>query len=202
MNKAVYDRQQKLNLTQVKSAIVVGCGGTGSWTALFLAMSGCENLVLFDSDQLEPSNFNRLPLPEEAYVGKNKALAIKELIENVRPDCIVEAQEERATDYTLDLVQADIIFDCTDSQATQTLLSKYAKAKGLQYIRVGYNGTHITVTNHVSTWCTKDDPRAGYTIIPSWVVGAALPACIGVAKAMYAPELDVSMDIKEIGRAS
>ncbi len=196
MDELLYDRQKDLALTKIDKAIVVGLGGTGSWVALFLAMSGCGQLSLFDFDYLEPTNFNRLPLPSEGNIGKAKTEAMKALIASLRPACAVVC-EGGASSFTLATVEGDILFDCTDNQDTQITLANWAGANGKKYIRVGYDGTHFTVTSRVPTWRTTEAARTGYEIRPSWVVPAALAACFGVAKAMFAPELEISKDVKE-----
>jgi len=196
MKTELYNRQESLKLKRVPFAVIVGCGGTGSWVALFLALSGCENLDLMDSDRLETSNFNRLPLEIDANVDRNKAEAIKDLVEKLRPDCIATTYA-RATDYTLSLTLGEILFDCTDNQDTQVFLCKWAREHGRQYIRVGYNGTHVTVTDKSSSWRTTATATTGYTIQPSWAVPAALAACLGVSKAMFAPATEASLDLKD-----
>jgi tRNA A37 threonylcarbamoyladenosine dehydratase len=189
----IYSRQDTLSLNYPNSAIIVGVGGTGSWAALFLAMSGCGQISLFDDDTLEPSNFNRLPLNPETCLGMLKTDAMAKFIREVRPDCNIETFG-RANNFTLSTAIGQYLFDCTDQQDTQLWLSQWAKEHKVIYIRVGYNGTHVTISSHVSSW-SVGQPTNGYTIVPSWVVPAALAACFGVAKAMLDPEIEVSADI-------
>ena len=197
MDTLLYDRQQELHLTQVKSAIVVGLGGTGSWVAFYLATSGCENLHLMDADKLEPPNFNRLYISMEKYLGWQKVDAIKEYLQEIRPDCIIQTYG-RATEYSLlEVPDGDILFDCTDNQATQVMLYKWATENKRQYIRCGYDGTHMTVVDRVPSWITDDEPVSGYEIRPSWVVPASLAAAFAVSKAMYAPNTEIRADLKE-----
>jgi molybdopterin/thiamine biosynthesis adenylyltransferase len=193
----LYTRQQSIPLEYIPSAIIVGVGGTGSWVAIFLVMSGCERISLFDDDALEPSNFNRLPLSPQDCVGQKKVEAIQQLLRTLRPDCQVDTFG-RANSFSLATTEGQILFDCTDSQDTQTMLSQWAESHKVRYIRVGYNGTHMTVTSHVSSWCVGA-PQSGYTIIPSWVVPAAMAACFGVAKAMYHFPIEITHDISDLG---
>lgn len=195
MTNDLYSRQTKLNLKPIGQAIVVGCGGTGFWTALFLAMSGCENITLFDPDTIEETNLNRLPLTKAA-ISLPKVKAVSQFIESIRPACVVTTVADIARPAVLDETPADILFDCTDSQKTQLELSHYAKGRKIRYIRCGYNGTHFTVNDHVSSWVTGE-VADGYTIIPSWACGAALPATIAIAKAELNSDIDVSMDFND-----
>lgn len=196
MDVELYDRQTMLDLKQIESATVVGIGGTGSWASLFLGMSGCNKLYLMDGDLAEKSNFNRLPMPAEGNIGMQKTELVGNFITSLRPDCEV-IRLGRATMFTLPTTEGTI-FDCTDSQPTQAMLYKYSQENNRNYIRVGYDGTHITVTDRVPTWNTKGVEREGYLVYPSWVVPASLAAGFAVAKAMYGADIKVIGDIKEI----
>ena len=93
--EAIYERQNLIDGLKIPVvASVVGCGGTGFWTALFLAMSGVEELILVDSDIVEVSNLNRLLL-QESSVGKKKAETLKELISGIRKGIRIEIQDMR-----------------------------------------------------------------------------------------------------------
>ena len=74
MSDTRYKRQQKLDLNVKQSVTIVGCGGIGAWVAIFAAMSGIEDIILFDPDILESHNLNRLPFPEKwiwIYISLN-----------------------------------------------------------------------------------------------------------------------------------
>ncbi len=197
VNATLYDRQKDIPLRYPKSAIVVGLGGTGSWVAMLLADSGVAQLVLFDPDRLEPSNFNRLPIPQEGNLGRLKVEAMGQYIETLRPSCVVIKEGKRATSFSLATVTGEILFDCTDAQKTQLMLQAWAKEHGVAYVRCGYDGTHLSVSDRVPTWHTTE--RTGYEITPSWVVPAVVAACLAISKAMYAPETDFSGDLRQLG---
>jgi tRNA A37 threonylcarbamoyladenosine dehydratase len=46
----LYARQHVLNVTPPEQVVIVGCGGVGTWAALFLALAGTPKIVLIDSD--------------------------------------------------------------------------------------------------------------------------------------------------------
>ena len=49
LTESIYQRQNLIPDLRVPNiASVVGCGGTGFWTAILLAMSGVEELILVD----------------------------------------------------------------------------------------------------------------------------------------------------------
>jgi hypothetical protein len=76
------DQQKNLvDPRDVKSVTVIGAGSVGSWLALNLASVGCEDITVWDADDVESHN-----VPMSAYglrdVGKLKVRALAELIEH------------------------------------------------------------------------------------------------------------------------
>ena len=197
--RELYERQATLKLKHIRSAIVVGLGGTGSWVALFLAMSGCENLTLMDSDYLEPTNFNRLPYSYVTCLGKPKVEAAAELIKSLRPDCNV-VTEGNANEYTLSLVEGKILFDCTDIAKIQDMLYEWAaKQSKMRYVRCGYNGgSHLTITSR-KAWLTGIE-RGHYEVVPSWVIPAAISAALAIFKAIYVPTFEFTGVIEDVSK--
>lgn len=195
-NEELYDRQRGLGLAVPKSACVVGAGGVGVWVALLLAMSGVEELRLFDSDHVELSNLARLPYSKLA-VGELKTDILRLHIADLRPDAHVETYPN-AEEYILNATKSDILFDCTDRQKVQLMLQTWCKDAGVHYIRAGYDGTHMTVTDNVPEWTTEDD-LGGYAHQPSWVVPTAIIAGLAVSKALYAPSQEINCDLAELG---
>lgn len=183
--QAIYERQNLIeNLEIPQIASVVGCGGTGFWTALFLAMSGVEELILIDSDIVEVSNLNRLLL-EESYVGKKKAEALKALILSVRKQTRIEIQDMRI-EKPLDcqILRGDI-FCCTDNLKSQQIICAYCKKNDLAYQRIGYDGTILNVSKTFPLSFKEADQQEGYTVTPSWVIPAVFAAAAGVSSRIY-----------------
>ena len=46
--------------------LLIGCGGTGSWTGIALARMGCSNITLIDFDKIESHN-----IPSQAFLPKH-----------------------------------------------------------------------------------------------------------------------------------
>ena len=188
-----YNRQNMIVYPPPPS-IVVGVGGIGTWVAILLAMSGCSKISIMDDDSIEQSNLARLPFAWNV-VGQKKTGALTEFITNIRPDLELQTYG-RANDVTLLLVEGDILFDCTDNQDVQVMLSEWCHKRGKQYIRVGYDSFHITVTSTPSGW-SSDGSREGYSVTPSWVVPALIAACDGLVKATVNRELETSRDVRK-----
>ena len=80
----VYRRQEELLSTEQLTfpVSIVGAGGIGSPTALALAKLGCERIVVYDPDRVEPHN-----LPNQLYgpsdLGRYKVDALGDIIERL-----------------------------------------------------------------------------------------------------------------------
>jgi len=183
--EAIYERQRLIEGLEIPEvASVVGCGGTGFWTALLLAMSGVKELILLDSDIIEVSNLNRLLL-QESSVGKKKAEALKELISGIRKEIRIEIQDMRIEKpIDCQILRGDI-FCCTDSLKSQQIICAYCKKNELSYQRIGYDGTILNVSKTFPLSLKDADDERGYTVTPSWVIPAVFAAAAGVASRTY-----------------
>jgi len=194
-----YERQEVLNLRVPERISVVGVGGVGTWVAIFCAMSGVPEIHLHDDDRIEVHNLNRLPFPPE-NITELKVEVVRDFIHSIRPDAVV-FRHPLVTEDTIWLVSG-VVFDCTDRFATQRLVARYCAENELEYVRAGYDGTHISV-GAFGAWATENArDEGGYNIVPSWVVPASIVAALAVAKAMKYPGLDIACDIGEIGGRS
>ena len=190
-----YERQKDIPMTTNIKAAIIGAGGVGYWVAKFLAMSGVNDLVIFDDDILEVHNLNRLDLPLSAC-GRNKAAVAKIVIDDIRPGAFVRSvpfkfKPEFLTEHV------DIIVDCTDKIESQNFIFSHAKSKKIKYMKVGYDGTHITISNKTASWGADE---GGYQITPSWVVPAVVVAAMAVGSIMKYLDKEISMDISNIYR--
>jgi hypothetical protein len=179
----IYSRQTELKLSIPNIATVVGCGGTGHWTALFLAMSGVKELVLIDPDRIEVSNLNRLMFPPLAR-GRHKVKELEKIIKNIRPKIRVETHIAKIECPSHCIILRGTIFCCTDNLKSQQIICAYARKNELPYQRIGYDGTILNVSKAFPL-SFEENPREGYRIVPSWVVPAALAAAAGVYSQLY-----------------
>lgn len=188
----LYDRQESIKLKNLDAPIsVLGCGGVGYWVSKFLAMSGVKTLYLFDPDVLEEHNLNRLDLPYR-WLGKNKAQATKMSIVEIREDIKCLAFPYIAQEHTIP-ADTKFIIDCTDKFNAQLKHQEIANGRRAKYIKAGYNGTHVSISDSVAEWGDAPD---GYTIIPSWVVPSVVVASMTVAKVLKYSEREMSTDIE------
>lgn len=194
---AIYDRQNMITDLKIpKVASVVGCGGTGFWTAVLLAMSGVEELILVDYDTVEASNLNRLPL-EDSHVGMRKAVVTRDFIEHIRKPVRIEVHDSRIKKAEDCTILRGTIFCCTDNLKSQQVICAYSKKNNIPYQRIGYDGTVLNVSKAFPLSFEEATDEGGYTTTASWVIPAVLAASIGVSSRLY-KELCIMDDIGKI----
>ena len=111
-------------LTQAK-VLVIGAGGLGCPILQYLAAAGIGTLGIVDFDTIEESNLQRQILFGMSTLGKNKALAAKERLEDLNPTISITAYPERLTNKNaISLFEEyDIIVDGTDNFTTRYLIN-------------------------------------------------------------------------------
>jgi hypothetical protein len=184
LNDPVYNRQNMIDLTVPREVHVVGLGGVGFWTALFLAMSGVGSqqdggLYVYDGDTVERVNLNRLPITEDD-IGQKKIDVFARFIKGIRPQCNLYTYGP-INDLTIDFLNEKIVVDCTDNPEIQTRIANHSEYS--DYVKVSYDGTHITVASQSqiqNRWEAGGETTDGYTFTPSWVVPSVLPSALAV----------------------
>ena len=111
-------------LTQAK-VLVVGAGGLGCPILQYLAAAGIGFLGIVAFDIIEESNLQRQILFGMSTLGKNKALAAKERLEDLNPTIAITAYPERLTSKNAISLfnKYDIIVDGTDNFTTRYLIN-------------------------------------------------------------------------------
>ena len=188
----IYNRQEKLELDSDVSVTVVGCGGVGFWVCKMLAMSGIKKIRAYDPDVLEDSNLNRIDVSYD-FIGRNKADITKFVVKNLRPECDIKTFPYKLND--MHIMDTDWLVDCTDNMESQVENMKIAEENRMKFMKVGYDGEHISINDKVATWGENDD---GYRIVPSWVVPANIIASLAVAKIMKYNNKEISTDLVDM----
>lgn len=193
----LYDRQEQFGLDTDIIPVIVGCGGVGFHVAKMLAMAGVKTLILFDNDQIEEHNLNRLDLPLST-IGMNKTEAIKLLVGQMRPDCEVISYGYKFNPDVLSTltVEPTHIIDCTDVHAVQLENQSFARENGFKYMKIGYDFKHVTIANSIGEWdANPEGTQDGYTIVPSYCVPAMVVAGLAVNKILTDSESELSAEL-------
>jgi molybdopterin/thiamine biosynthesis adenylyltransferase len=108
------------------SVAVVGAGGTGSSVAERLVRLGVRRFQLFDPDQLSASNVTRVYGSTPADIGASKVDILARHLRGIAPDAEVMSHIGMITreDTAKALLDADVVFGCTDDNAGRLVLSR------------------------------------------------------------------------------
>jgi adenylyltransferase/sulfurtransferase len=116
------DGQERLKSARV---LVVGTGGLGSPSALYLAASGVGMLGIVDCDRVDASNLQRQVLFDDASIGRLKVEVARERLLALNPHIDVRAHnlEVRAANVLGLVHDYDIVLDGTDRIATRYVVN-------------------------------------------------------------------------------
>ena len=199
------NRQKEINFSDhIFYAIVIGCGGIGSWVGLNLALSGrVSNLVLIDPDKIEETNLNRTPF-RICDIGTYKVDALKYLILERR--CIdIFVYKQETSKNLADIINAHIlslkssytnrdlmyettlIVDCRDN-----VFSDFYHLNS-KYYKLGYDGLSITIDGN-----PKNTPVWGqqntYRYTPSFICPSQLVANLVVNDILTNQERNLDLE--------
>ena len=109
---------------------IVGCGGTGSATAMLLTRLGVGGLALFDDDIVEVSNLNRLHGAKRADADAMRPkvdVLGREIADLALGISVVPVRAWVESDAARDALKScDIVFGCTVDHAGRLLLNRFA----------------------------------------------------------------------------
>ncbi|MEO7197813.1 MAG: molybdopterin-synthase adenylyltransferase MoeB [Solirubrobacterales bacterium] len=114
----------QLKLLDAK-VLLLGTGGLGSPTALYLAAAGVGTLGLIDDDVVDSSNLQRQVIHNTERIGMAKTASARIAIEALNPDVkVVEHNLRMDTTNVIDLLSDyDIVVDGADNFPTRYLLN-------------------------------------------------------------------------------
>ena len=125
--------QQKLLESKV---LMLGAGGLGSPSSLYLAAAGVGNIGIIDMDVVDASNIQRQILHNLDRVGERKVDSAKKTLTALNPDLNVATYDVRlGADNILDIIDGyDIIVDGTDNFPTRYLVNDAALLKKMPVV--------------------------------------------------------------------
>jgi len=112
--------------------LIIGMGGLGSPTAMYLGAAGIGHLVISDFDRVDESNLQRQIIHGEASIGESKASSAKHRLLSLNHHLRVDALDYELDGDELDaeVARADVVVDCTDNFASRFTLNRACLARG------------------------------------------------------------------------
>jgi len=212
------DRQvamnQALGIVPEEVNVIIGCGGIGFWLGLLVAMVGGRYFVLFDGQNIDNSNLNRLPVPQ-TWVGQNKAVALRKMIRILRPDTVVTTEDtlsmleklsskiKKEQNYYSRTANVLNVWDTTDDARIQTKINAYVNTLSknrewnkVRYRKIGYEGFKVGSYKDYQVW-TQEGYTTGYRTTQANAVSSVISAGLGFF-ASYLTDKDVAVDLREL----
>ncbi len=181
--------QEKLKSASV---LVIGTGGLGSPSSLYLAAAGVGRIGLVDFDKVDYSNLQRQVLFTTSDVGRPKIQVAKERLLAINPEIKIETYETRLTsENAMEIFKKyDIIMDGTDNFPTRYLTNDACVLLG----KPNVYGSIFRFEGQASVFDAKRGPcyRCLYPeppppgLVPSCAEGGVLgilPGLVGVIQA-------------------
>ncbi len=163
--------------------LLIGAGGLGSPSALYLAAAGVGTLGIVDHDVVDRSNLQRQIIHTEDRVGMPKVESARIAIEALNPDVNVVSHTSRLDRSNVDalLSQYDVIVDGTDNLPTRYLINDACVKHGIPNVHAAV----YTFEGQLTVFWPKYPERRGgcyRCMFPEPPAAESAPSCsdIGV----------------------
>lgn len=186
------------SLLQKAKVLVIGCGGLGSPTAVYLAASGIGELHLIDFDTVSVSNLHRQVFYKTDTIGKSKAEILATEIQQKAPFTKVTFSNEPVSkENILELVSSfNVVVDGTDNLQIKYLindacvLSKKPLVYGSLYKFDGYAATFNVQNDNDTFSCNLRDafPKIA-TDIPNCEEAGTMNPIVGLIAMLQVNEV-------------
>ena len=138
--------------------LVVGAGGLGSPAALYLAAAGVGCVGIVDDVEVELSNLQRQIIYSPRDVGRKKAPAAREKLEDFNPDVRIETYETLLVpSNAVEIISKyDFVIDGTDNASSKFLINDACVAAGIPFSHAGigsYYGQMLTCLPRKTPCC-------------------------------------------------
>ncbi len=186
------------------SVLIVGAGGLGVPSALYLAGAGIGKIGIIDHDCIELTNLHRQVIYTESDIGKPKSSALAKHLRKLNSNIDVVSYEERLLSKNAAALveEYDLVIDAADNFLVTYLLSDLCLAKGKSLISASVIGSK----GYIGVFCHQAPSyRALFPNVPeqaqSCSEAGVLGPIVGVLGNMQAQEaikliLDSPMALK------
>lgn len=198
--------QRKIKAAKV---LLIGTGGLGSPTSLYLAAAGVGKIGIVDFDTVDETNLQRQIIHGSKDIGKSKLDSAEESLKDINPYLeIVKYNTPFVSDNAEEILQDyDLIIDGTDNFPTRYLVNDVAVKLG----KINVYGSifrfegQVAVFGHDEGPCYRcmfpEPPPPG--LVPNCAEGGVLgilPGTIGTLQATEALKLIMGIGKPLVGR--
>ena len=164
---------------------LVGAGGIGCPTALYLAGAGVGTIGLFDSDTVDMTNLHRQIGHSTLTIGTPKTASLRNSLLTLNPNITVHEHPFITVESLGNLDGYDLVIDGSDNPQCRYLVNDYLMSKGRKLLSgacVGWEG-QVTCYGGPSAPCYRciwgDEQRTAGGCSTVGVVGM-LPGWVGM----------------------
>ena len=124
---------------------IIGLGGLGSPTSMYLAAAGVGHLLICDDDAVDKSNLHRQLLYREKDIALNKVDAAKQTLTSLNPNIVVETVNQKILSDGIPekLGCSDLVIECSDNSDCRLTLNSFCVRHQIPLISasaVGWEG--------------------------------------------------------------
>src|SRR6478609_88046 len=189
--------------------LMLGAGGLGSPSAMYLAAAGVGTIGIVDMDEVDASNLQRQILHNTDRIGDRKVDSAKKTLTLQNPDVNVVTHDVRlGADNILDIIDGyDVVLDGTDNFPTRYLLNDASLLKHIPVVHGSifrFEG-QVTVFKPYEGPCYRcllpepPPPELAPSCAEAGVLGV-LPGIVGSIQALEAIKLLLDLGDPLIGR--
>jgi molybdopterin/thiamine biosynthesis adenylyltransferase/rhodanese-related sulfurtransferase len=189
--------------------LMIGAGGLGSPSSLYLAAAGVGTIGIIDEDIVDDSNLQRQILHTTDRVGMAKTESARQALTALNPDVEVVAYNERLTSANIDRILPgyDLVVDGTDNFPTRYLLNDASVKHDIPVVHASifrFEGQMTVFKPHAGPCyrCLFPEPPP-VDMAPSCAEGGVLGVLPGIMGTLQASEaLKLLLEIGEplVGR--
>ncbi len=183
--------QEKLKAAKI---LMIGAGGLGSPSGLYLAASGVGEITILDPDTVDVSNLQRQILHDTSSVGVPKVESAKKRMNEVNPFVKINAiQDSVSSENVMELVAShDIVVDGTDNFETRYIVNDACVLNR----KMNVYGSIFRFDGQATVFCDPNGPcyRCMYPsppppgMVPSCAEGGVLGILPGIVGTIQATE--------------
>ncbi len=189
--------------------LMIGAGGLGSPSSLYLAAAGVGTIGIIDDDVVDASNLQRQVIHSTERIGMPKAESAQMTLTALNPDVEVVQYRERLSSANIDAIIAgyDVVVDGTDNFPTRYLLNDASVKHGIPVVHASifrFEGQLTVFKPHEGPCyrCLFPEPPP-VELAPSCAEGGVLgvlPGIMGTLQATEAIKLLLGIGEPLVGR--